>query len=58
MGRKATIVSALCLATFAGFTASLAGQMIPVPQSKLYKTTTTRMAYQVDLISAQKVLIY
>jgi hypothetical protein len=44
------IVATLCLATFAGFSGSLCGQLIPAPQSKLYKVTTTQMAYQVGLL--------
>jgi len=43
------IVATICLATFAGFSGSLCGQLIPAPQAKLYKVTTTQMAYQVGL---------
>lgn len=47
MKKKIPIVAALCLATFAGFSASLAGQLIPGPQALLYGVTKTQMAYQV-----------
>ncbi len=58
MSKKVPIVIALCIATFAGFTASLGGQMVPVPQSKLYSKTTVQMAYQVKfLIQKEKTLI-
>ncbi|KAN0108687.1 MFS multidrug transporter-like protein [Hyaloscypha variabilis] len=56
MRRKVPIVATLCLATFAGFSGSLCGQLIPAPQSKLYKVTTTQMAYQGSLANAGMVI--
>lgn len=47
MSKKLKILAVICLATFSGFSACLAGQLQVVPQSKLYKVTTTQMAYQV-----------
>lgn len=47
MRKKAPIVVALCLASFAGFSGGLGGQLIPAPQAKLYGVTISQMAYQV-----------
>jgi hypothetical protein len=47
MRKKAPIVAALSLATFAGFSSGLCGQLVPGPLAKLYNVSTTQIAYQV-----------
>ncbi|KAM3084098.1 hypothetical protein ACMFMG_001796 [Clarireedia jacksonii] len=46
LSKKLKILAVISFATFAGFSACLAGQLQVVPQSKLYHVTTTQMAYQ------------
>ena len=47
MKKKVAIVGVLCFAVFCGFVAPLAGQLNLTAQSKLYKTTTVHLAWQV-----------
>jgi hypothetical protein len=51
MAKKVGIVGMLCFAVFSGFVAPLAGQLIPTPQSLLYKTTTVHIAWQVRTLA-------
>jgi hypothetical protein len=51
MSKKLKILAVICLATFSGFPACLAGQLQVVPESKLYKVSTTQIAYQVSTAS-------
>ncbi|ESZ92443.1 hypothetical protein SBOR_7160 [Sclerotinia borealis F-4128] len=52
MRKKAPIVAALCLATFAGLASCLAGQLIPAPQAKLYGVEITKLAFQTSCSNA------
>ncbi|KAI9642425.1 hypothetical protein NHQ30_009230 [Ciborinia camelliae] len=46
LSKKLKILAVISFATFAGFSACLAGQLQVVPQAKLYHKTTTHIAYQ------------
>ncbi|KAF5868208.1 putative polyamine transporter protein [Botrytis fragariae] len=46
MQKKLKILAVISFATFAGFSACLAGQLQVEPQAELYNKTTTQIAYQ------------